>query len=127
MKRASPDFQMIAGERSLTLRFSTKALAAMQDHWGCKTLNEVGAKLEGLEGEDTTLDDFAAILWAALRTHHPAITKDEAYDLLDDMGLAYFQTVMMEAMAGSSSSGASEGGGGDASAPPRKRGRSNAS
>jgi hypothetical protein len=119
MKRASPDVQIEAGGQPYTLRFSAKALAAMQDHWGLKNLDEVGTKLGSLETGEATLADYTAILWSALRTHHPEVTIDGALDLLDEMGIDGF----MDALSDTLSAGSTEGGG-DASADPPRPGRS---
>lgn len=122
MKRANPDVQIEAGGKALTLRFSAKALAAMQDHWELASLDAVGEKLGSLETGESTVDDYTAILWAALRTHHPEVTVEAAFDLLDDMGIEGF----MEALSTTLSASSAEGGG-DASANPPRRGRSTGS
>lgn len=113
--KANPDIQITASGKNLTLRFSAKALAAMQDHWGATHLGEVGNRLAALERGVTSIDDCVAIFWAGLRTHHPEVSKADALDMLDDMGMDDFLGALGDAL------GASGGeGGGEATAnPPR--------
>ncbi len=122
MKRANPDIQIEAGGASYTLRFSAKALAAMQDHWELPTLDAVVEKLNQLETGEVTIADYTAILWAALRTHHAIVTMDQALDIFDDMGVDGLTSAITDAM----SAGSAEGGS-DASGNPPKRGRSTGS
>lgn len=121
--RASPDVQIVIAGQPYTLRFSAKALAAMQDHWQLDSLDAVGRKLGGLESGNASLTDFTAILWAALRTHHPDVTLDHALDMFDEMGVDGLLTTLGNALGGSTV----EGGGDDAPANPPRRGRSRAS
>lgn len=121
MKFASADIQFSLDGQPRTLRFSAKALAALQDHWQIEDLDAVARKLGEIEGGKLGIHDAAAMLWAGLRTHHPDVTLDEALDLLDGMGLANFETLLSSAITAASS------GGGD-SAPanppkPARRGR----
>lgn len=117
MKFASADIQFALDGKPLTLRFSARALAALQDHWQLGDLDQVAGKLAEIEQGKLSVQDAAAMLWAGLRTHHPEVTLDEAFDVLDGMGIANFETLL-----GSAISGASSGGGSDASAnPPRPR------
>lgn len=117
--RASPDVQIEAGGAAYTLRFSAKALAALQDCWGLSDLDAVATKLTALDSGAVTMADYTEMLWAALRTHHRDVTKEVAFDLLDDMGLPAFEAALGAAMGASSAEG-----GGDASANPPNRGRS---
>lgn len=123
MKRANPDIQIEVGGEAYTLRFSAKALAAMQDHWELPNLDAVGEKLGSLENGSSSIDDYTAILWAALRTHHADVTVDKAFDLLDDMGIDGFMETLADTLGASSA----EGGGDDAPANPPRRGRSTGS
>lgn len=115
----SADTQADIAGQSYTLRFSVKALAAMQDHWQLPNLDAVGQKLGTLESGDASLEDYTAILWAALRTHHADVTKEQAFDLLDDMGIEGFLSVISDCVGASAVEG-----GGEASGNPPRRGRS---
>lgn len=113
--KANPDIQITVSGETYTLRFSAKALAALQDHWGALHLGEVGQRLAALEDGIASIDDCVAICWAGLRTHHPDVSKSDALDMLDDMGMDSFLGALGDALGASSGEG-----GGDAPAnPPR--------
>lgn len=121
MKFASADVQFSLDGKPFTLRFSAKALAALQDHWQLDNLDQVAGKLGEIEAGALTVGDAAALLWAGMRSHHPDLTLDDATDLLDGVGIANFEALLSQAITAASS-----GGGGSAPAnPPRpaKRGR----
>jgi len=123
-RKASADRQIEVGGRAITLRYSIKAMAALQDHWGLASFQEVGGKMQGL-GESLSADDMVAIFWAGTRTHHPEIGKAEVLDLIDDAGIEEIQGAMLDAFAGGSGDApAGKEGGGEASARPPARGRS---
>lgn len=115
MKIASPDIQFELDERKLTLRFSAKALAALQDAWSLENLDQVAAKLAEIEGGSLNVQDMSVMLWAGFRTHHPDITREDAYEMLDSIGIANFEELIRQAIMGASS-----GGGESATANPRK-------
>lgn len=117
MKFANPDIQFELDGKTRTLRFSAKALAALQDEWGMENLDQVAVKLAQLESNGLTVKDAAAMLWAGFRTHHPEVTVDQAFDLLDDMGLANFEALLGQAIQAA----ASEGGGTAPANPPRAK------
>lgn len=119
MKRANPDVQIEAGGEAYTLRFSVKALAALQDYWELPSLDAVGQKLNQLDSGDISVSDYTAILWAALRTHHPEATMEQSLDIFDELGIDGLTSVIVDAMSASSSED-----GGKASSDPRKRGQS---
>jgi len=81
MARAA-DRQIVALGRSWTLRFSLKALGALQEHFGLETLDGLQAAMARLSAADV-----AAILWAGLRSHHPEVTQQQALDMADEIGL----------------------------------------
>ena len=118
MRCPNPDVQFEAGGRALTLRFSIKALVALQDHWQLDSLDEVSHRLGQLQTGGLGAIDLAAILWAALRSHHSDLTVDDAIDILDDTGVQNFEYLITRAVAA-----AAPEGGGDAPANPPKRGR----
>lgn len=85
MQKASQDQQFEIGGNSYTLRFSVKAQAALQDHYGLKSLSDLVVLLNGKEILEP--NDLAAIMWASLRRFHPSVTKDQAMDMIDDLGI----------------------------------------
>jgi hypothetical protein len=97
-KPASADRQLVVGDRSYTLRFSLRAMAALQDHFGLSSLDAVGRKLQ--DAENLGVNDMAALLWAGLRTHHRDTTVDDALDILDDIGMEGMQEALGLAMQG---------------------------
>lgn len=116
MKFASADVQFAIDGRPLTLRFSARALAALQDYWQLSNLDEVGQKLSEIESGGLSVQDAAAMFWAGLRTHHKELTVDDALDLLDSIGVANF-----EALLGAALSGATGGGSNAPENPPKPR------
>ena len=96
-KPASQDRQVEVGDETYTLRFSIRAMAALQDHYGLSSLDAVGEKLQ--DQENLSVNDMVAVLWAGLRTHHPELTMDDAMGILDDLGVAGMQATLGEAMS----------------------------
>lgn len=120
MKFASPDieFELEGYAKPFKIRFSTEALAVLQDHWGLANLNETWKQVATMDGDGLTKDDYDAIMWAALRCHHPDIGRDEAAQILSFIGLPRF-TMLVGQSAGSAFA---QGGGGTAPEnPPKKR------
>lgn len=80
-KKVSQDLEVQFGELHLKLRFSMKALLALRDLWKVQADNEIQLRLN--RGAVTDLLDF---VWAATRTHHPEVTRDQLIDLFDELG-----------------------------------------
>ncbi|HSH40544.1 MAG TPA: GTA-gp10 family protein [Arenicellales bacterium] len=95
---ASPDRTIEVNGTTYTLRFSIRAMAALQDHYGLPSLDAVGKKLQ--DTENLSIEDMVAIMWAGLRTHHRDLTMDDALDMLDELGVNGMQQTLGEAMAG---------------------------
>lgn len=83
-KPASPDKQITIGGKSLTLRFSARAVMALQDLWGLETEEEVMARLAKPKSK---IGDFVDVLWASFRTHHPELSREEVLEMIDAEGL----------------------------------------
>lgn len=83
-KPASPDRPLVIGGQTFTIRFSLRAIMALQDRWGLATEEEVQARLGNPKDK---VRDFVDILWASLRTHHPEITPEQVLDMVDEAGL----------------------------------------
>jgi hypothetical protein len=96
---ASIDQQLVVGDRSYTLRFSVRAMAALQDHFGLNSLTAVGQKLQE-SANDLSVKDMTALLWAGLRTHHPEVTMDQALGILDELGVEGMQESLGKALYG---------------------------
>lgn len=95
---ASADRQLVVGDRVFTLRYSVRAMAAMQEHFGLDNLTQTAARVYGLASAGANIDDLVALLWAGLRTHHPEITKAEVLNTVDDMGLDWLQVAIAEGL-----------------------------
>lgn len=96
-KPAVADRQITIGDKTYLLRFSVRAMAALQDYFQLATLTEVGERLQ-----DTSMlgvKDLVALLWAGLQTHHRDVSMDDALTLLDEMGLDGMQETLGQAMA----------------------------
>jgi hypothetical protein len=105
-KPASADRTLVVGGRSYTLRFSIRAMAALQDHYDLQSLDAVGKKLQ--DTANISIDDMVAIMWAGLRTHHRDTTMEDALDILDELGMEGMQKTLGEAMAGAMPDGGSD-------------------
>lgn len=73
------------GDASYTVRFSIKAMIALQDHYGLDNIDDVGKRLS--DPKNIKAEDFAVLLWAGLRGNHPDVTFEDALDLADKAGL----------------------------------------
>lgn len=116
---ASADRQVSVGGRSLTLRYSLKAFAALQDHFEAKSINGVVAKLNAL-GEDLAVDDLVALFHAGLRSHHPEITRADTLNLLDELGPQAIGGEIMQALSAAVDSGGEGAAGANGQATPRR-------
>jgi len=115
MRFTSPDVQFQIGEKSLTLRMSAKAWAALQDHWQLENLDLAVSKLAEMEAGTLHARDLGAIMWAALRTHHSELSIDDAFEVLDDLGIPGFMSLVIQCAAAA----VPEGGGKASANPPR--------
>lgn len=120
VKTGVTDQQVRIGGKSYTLRFSVKALAALQEHWRLASFREVGDRLGGI-GDAMGADDLVGILWAGLRTHHAEIDKTDVLDLIDAAGMDGLVTAISVAIAGSLPDGEEATGAAAANPPPRGR------
>jgi hypothetical protein len=92
-KAQSPDQPAKIGGKSLTLRFSLRAMLALKDKW--KYVDDEPGSKNARTADQKVIDrltnpgfeDFVTILWAATRTHHPELTEEELLDLLDEGGV----------------------------------------
>lgn len=78
----SQDRQITAAGQTYTVRFGLRAILALQDTWQLDDEKQVQARVEKADNRD-----FATIMWAALRTHHPELTQEEVLGWLDDAGM----------------------------------------
>lgn len=127
MTLAQIDRQLVLGEIRFTLRGSARAQAALQEHYGLDSLKAVGARLS--QTEEWGIDDVVALVYAALRTHHPDVSKDDVLGMLDEHGLEAPLAAALEAFTAAMPQGAlaAEQGEGSAGGNPRRNGRSTAS
>lgn len=111
---ASADHAVTLGGRAYTLRYSIKAMVALQDHFGLRSVSEVGRRL--VDAEAFGALDVVAVVHAGLRTHHPDVTVEALTDLLDEIGLDATQAAIGMAFAAATPDAPAGGGdaGGDA-------------
>jgi len=106
-----PDRQIEVSGKVYNLRFSLKAMAALQEHFGLASLTELQGAMERVSA-----GDVAGVIWAGLRTHHPEVTKDMAMDMADDLGLDGAMKLLNEGFGAAMPEG-------DGDADPRTPGR----
>lgn len=93
----SQDRQCTVAGQSFTLRYSTKAFAALQDLWRAAGLNEVLARVDtGVANMDMTV--AVDLFWAGLRAHHKGMTREAVLDLFDESGVSGFPALTEEIM-----------------------------
>lgn len=109
------DRQITVGGQTYTLRFSIRALACLQEHYGLESIDAVGHRLA--DTEKFGVEDLIAIVWAGLRTHHREVDKEQVLDMLDEVGVAGIEGVVGDAFA--AASGEASKGGGDDGHPPK--------
>ena len=96
----NPDKGFQVNGTMYTMRFSIRAMAALQEHYELASLEEVGERLQ--KSRSISIQDLTAVLWAGLQTHHRGITKDEVLDLIDEMGLPRIQELINSAFGAAS-------------------------
>lgn len=95
-QKANQDQKFEINGKVYTLRFSIKAMAVLQDHYGVKSIQEVGKRMS--DQSSLGIPDFVAIMWAGLQRHHPEMTKESVLDLLDDLGMESMQGILGDAV-----------------------------
>lgn len=113
------DIDLPHGGRVLKLRLSTLAIGALQDAWGLESFDAVLQRMMTLG--TGRIGDFADMLWAALRRHHPEIGREEAAEILDDLGIqALFEALKTAMDAAMPDAGEGEAGPKAAVRPPAR-------
>lgn len=107
---SSQDTQIQIGEKSYTVRFSVRAMNALQEHWKLKSFQEVAKKISTLQ-ENVQIDDLVGFVWAGLRTHHRDLTKEDVFDLIDEVGVQGIEGLLSSALSGSLPTGSVTKGG----------------
>lgn len=81
----TPDVELKIGDKTYTLRFSTRATMDLMDLWNLKDQRDLQA---AMQDRGKTIGGMIEVVWAALRTHHRDLTVDNVIDLLDaeDLG-----------------------------------------
>jgi len=124
-QRASVDQPITLAGRTFTLRFSTRAMAALQDLWGCKSLGETIEHLSKIQrSQSIDFDDAAQLVWAALRTHHQEVTIAEIPELFDASGLEGFKSAVAALSLSIGASQPPQEAGAGANPPRQKKSRS---
>lgn len=78
--RGLPDNTVQLAGQSFTFNFGLRAILALQRQWKLKNQREVQAHIAENKGDMVIMIDC---VWAALQTHHRALTPDDVLDLLD--------------------------------------------
>lgn len=100
-KAESPDQPVTVAGKKLVLRFSIRAMMALKDFWGLVDDDDLSAD-GALSADDKvqlklgkpSMDDFVTIFWAATRSKHPELTREDVLELLDEGGLEGLQQVL---------------------------------
>lgn len=104
-----PDHTFTAPDgRSFTLRFSIRAMGILQKHYKCKSLSEVGERLN--DAADMGVDDMIAVFGAGLAANHRDMSPDDIEELADTLGPASMMAQIREAMAAASPAAKADGG-----------------
>lgn len=94
------DHQTTIKGAAYTLRFSTKAWAALCQIWELSSVQEAQEKLTTI-GDATDIEPVVDVFWAALQRHHPTIDRATAGDLADDMGVPRLAAILPKLLRGS--------------------------
>lgn len=78
--RGLPDNTVQLAGQAYTFNFGLRAILALQRHWKLKDQREVQAHIAENQGDMAVMID---VVWAALQTHHRAMTPDDVLDILD--------------------------------------------
>lgn len=76
------------------LRFSLKALYALQDLWDCHDDAKIFARLA-----KPNMRDVVDFIWASSQSHHPDLEKSTLIDKFDEEGFTGLQKVAKDLMA----------------------------
>jgi hypothetical protein len=82
------EVSLVAGETTYTLVFTINAICEAEEATG-----------QNLLGDLTRLSTLRLMLWAALRTHQPDMTKARAGEIIMAAGVEAAQTAVGEALA----------------------------
>lgn len=96
--KANPERQISIAGKSYTLKYSARAWAALQDHFGLSSLKAVQARLA--DQDQFGVGDMVAVLWAGLRTHHREVSQDDVLEMIDAMGLEEAGNAVGDAFGG---------------------------
>lgn len=76
------------------LRYSTNALCTLEDDLDIST-GELVEKMQQPSG--VRMSTLRAVFWAGLQDHHPEVTKEQAGDLMTEIGFANVGPLIGEA------------------------------
>lgn len=106
VKSSSPDRTVKVGGKSLQLKFSIRAMIALQDRWGLSDDPDMaadGAKSATDKVQDriakAAMADFVTIVWAATRSKHPELTEEDVLEMLDEAGLEGLHETLSSVMS----------------------------
>src|SRR4051812_9393367 len=75
-----PERDLKIGDKSFKLVFSFRAIAALEEAYDLP-IKKIAARMQS--AEDVRIVDLRNLLWAAMREHHPDMTLDDVFDVLN--------------------------------------------
>lgn len=89
------EVELVVGDKTYKLRLGINAIVEVEDVLGGVGINEI---IASLDPANVRIGTLRAILWGALREHHPEVTLLDAGDLIGEVGAAAIAPVVGEAI-----------------------------
>lgn len=93
--RERGEVEFKAGDKTYTLRFGMNAVVEVETLMDMG-IREIAAKLQN--PEDFRIGTWRAVLWGALREHHPKLTLLDAGEILGEAGVQPTVEALSQAM-----------------------------
>lgn len=77
------EFGVSVGGKTYSFRYGMNTLVVLEDKLGCKTIQEVMARIN--PGR-LSFRDLRLLIQAGLYKHHPDVSEEQAGELMDEMG-----------------------------------------
>lgn len=90
-------FDIVAGGKTYTLQFTINALCALEDELGGGSIADIGETM----GNRPSLKMLRTLVWVGLQQHHKAVSKEEAGDIIDAVGIEAVSAAVMSAVTAS--------------------------
>ncbi len=98
-------YEFQAGGRTYTMQFTINALCALEAELGSDDVLDVAAVM----AERPSLARMRLMFWAGLTQHHKGLTKEDAGDIMDAIGLEAAGGLVTMAIAAAFGAGAKSG------------------